>query len=332
MIDRRAFVGGLAAAGIAGLLAPRFVGAAEPPPETQRIRLVRDPSICLAPLYVAEELLKLEGFREIRYVSIEQGQGNSAMLASGRADLGMDAAPALILSFDAGDACTILAGVHVGCYELFATRRIRSARDLKGATIAITQERDDRHAFVASMLSHVGLNPRRDVKWVTHRAEVAMRLFEEGKIDAFLGFPPEPQELRARKIGHVLLSVLTDRPWSQYFCCMVAANREFARRHPVAARRSLRAILKANAICAAEPERVSKLLVAKGYLEKPQYARQSLQEIPYARWREFDAADTVRFYALRLREGGLLRSTPERILSQGTDFRWLEELKRELKA
>ena len=70
-----------------------------------------------------------------------------------------------------------------------------------------------------------------------------MRLLAEGKIDAFLGFPPDPQELRARKTGHVVVDSGVDRPWSQYFCCMVGANREFVQKHPVAAKRALRAIL-----------------------------------------------------------------------------------------
>jgi NitT/TauT family transport system substrate-binding protein len=332
LISRRDFVGGLAGAGVAGVLAPRFAVAAEPPPETARIRIVRDPSICLAPLYVAEELLQQEGFREIAYVALEQGKSNAEMLGSGRADMGMDAAPTLIMSLDAGEPIVVLAGVHVGCYELFATPRIRSVRELKGATVAITQERDDRHAFVASMLTQVGLNPRTDVKWVTQPAETSIKLLADGRIDAFLGFPPEPQELRARKIGHLLLSTLTDRPWSQYLCCLAMANRDYVRKHPVATKRALRAILKANAICAAEPERVSRLLVEKGHVPKSAYARQSLQEIPFARWREFDAADSLRFYALRLREGGLIRNSPEKLIAQGAEWRFLNELKKELRA
>ena len=58
-LSRRQLLGGLTLAGTAGLLGlrPRSV-AAEPPPETRRIRLVRIPSICQAPAYVAEELLR----------------------------------------------------------------------------------------------------------------------------------------------------------------------------------------------------------------------------------------------------------------------------------
>jgi NitT/TauT family transport system substrate-binding protein len=83
----------------------------------------------------------------------------------------------------------------------------------------------------------------------------AMQNLADGKIDAYLGFPPDPQELRAKKVGHVVVNSATDRPWSQYFCCMVAANREFVRRNPAATKRALRAILKGDRICAPEPVR-----------------------------------------------------------------------------
>jgi NitT/TauT family transport system substrate-binding protein len=153
----------------------------------------------------------------------------------------------------------------------------------------------------------------------------------EGKIDALMGFPPVPQELRARKIGHVVVSSAVDRPWSQYFCCIVTGNREFVRKHPVATKRALRAILKATDLCALEPDRAAQLIVDKGYTKRYDYALQTMQEIPYNRWREYDAEDTVRFYALRLHEIGLIKSTPQKIIAQGTDWRFLNELKKELK-
>jgi NitT/TauT family transport system substrate-binding protein len=160
-----------------------------------------------------------------------------------------------------------------------------------------------------------------------------MRLLAEGKIDAMMGFPPEPQELRARRIGHVVVNTTTDRPWSQYFCCMLGANAEFVRRHPVATERAVRAILKANDICAREPERVGRVYVDSGYVSASQYefVVQAMKELPYARWRDYDPEDTVRFHALRLHEAGMIKSTPQRILAQGTNWRSLNELKKELK-
>ena len=53
-----------------------------------------------------------------------------------------------------------------------------------------------------------------------------------------------------------------------------------------------------------------------------------MKEMPYGKWREYEPADTVRFYALRLYEDGLIKSTPQKILAQGTDWRFFNELKK----
>jgi NitT/TauT family transport system substrate-binding protein len=62
------------------------------------------------------------------------------------------------------------------------------------------------------------------------------------------------------------------------------------------------------------------------------YARQTPRETPYTTWREFDPEDTTRFYSLRLQEVGMIKSTPDKIIAQGTDWHLLNELKKELKA
>ena len=67
------------------------------------------------------------------------------------------------------------------------------------------------------------------------------------------------------------------------------------------------------------PAPVARFLVDKGYAEHYDYALQALKEIPYNKWRQYNHEDTVRFYALRLHEGGIVRSSPQRIIAQGTD-------------
>src|SRR5262249_49751521 len=150
----------------------------------------------------------------------------------------------------------------------------------------------------------------------------AMTLLADEKVHGFLGFPPGPQELRARGIGHVLFNTTTDRPWSQYFCCMIGGNREFVRQHPVATKRAIRAILKAAEMCSLDPERANHILVAHGFTQKPEFTHQMLADIPFRRWREYNAEDAVRFYALRLGEAGMIQSSPQKILAQGTDWRF----------
>jgi NitT/TauT family transport system substrate-binding protein len=329
---RRRFLGGLTLAGTVGLLGWHArSAAAEPPPETTRIRLVRIPSICQAPAYVAEALLRSEGFTEVHYLQKTGTADIETALASGEADLNGHFAAPLLLRLEAGDPIVILGGLHVGCFELFGTDRVRAIHDLKGKTVAVPALDSSRYIFLASMLAYVGIDPRQDLHVVTQPGPESIRRLSEGTIDAYLGFPPEPQEMRAQQIGHVVVNSTVDRPWSQYFCCMLAGNRAFVRNHPVATKRALRAILKSADVCALEPSRVARFIVDKGFATDYDYTLQTVQELPYGQWREYDPEDTVRFYALRLHEAGMLKSTPQQLIAQGTDWRFLTELKRELK-
>jgi NitT/TauT family transport system substrate-binding protein len=238
----------------------------------------------------------------------------------------------LLRSIEAADPFVLLAGGHIGCFELFASDQVRTIRDLKGKTVAVTELGGPDHVFLASITAYIGLDPRKDIHWVTHPFVESTRLLAEGKIDAVLAFPPQSQELRARQIGHVVVNSSADRPWSQYFCCLVYANRSFVRQYPVATKRALRAIFKSADMCALEPERAAQVLVDKRFTPRYDYALQTMQEVPYTKWREYDPEDTVRFYALRLQEAGMIKSSPQKIITQGTDWRFLNELKRELKA
>jgi NitT/TauT family transport system substrate-binding protein len=325
-LSRRQLLGGLTLAGTAGLLGlrPRSV-AAEPPPETTRIRLVRIPSICQAPAYVAE------GFTEVHYLQKAGTADIETALASGEADLNGHFAAPLLLRLEAGDPIVILGGLHIGCFELFGTHEVRSIHDLKGKTVAVPALDPSRYVFLASMVAYVGLDPRKDINFVTHPGPESIRLLSEGKIDAYLGFPPEPQEMRDKQIGHVVVNSTVDRPWSQYFCCMLAGNREFVRKHPVATKRALRAILKAADVCGTAPEQAARFIVDNGFTPRYDYALQALKDLPYGQWREYSPEDTMRFYALRLHEVGMLKSSPQKLIAQGSDWRFFNELKQELK-
>jgi NitT/TauT family transport system substrate-binding protein len=325
---RRRLLVTLSSATAAGLIGGARGMAQEAPPETTTIRLAKIPGICIAPQYVAEELLRSEGFTNVQYVelSVNTYEGFTA----GTIDISMAFIAPYIIQMDAGLPLVLLGGVHAGCFELFGTDRVKAIRDLRGKTVAVPELGSAHHVFVAAMASHVGIDPKREINFVIHPPAESMRLLAEGTIDALMGFPPDAQELRERKIGRVIVNSGLDRPWSQYFCCIVAAHQEFVRKHPVAAKRALRAIMKATHFCAVEPERAARMIADKGY--RYDYSLQTMKEIAYARWRDYDAEDTVRFYALRLRESGMIKSTPSKIIAQGTDWRFFNELKRELKS
>jgi len=303
---------------------------AEPPPETTRLRLLKTASVCWAPQYLADDLLRAEGFTDVTYVDFPGGPV-SEFLAAAKADISLNFVGPNLIRLDQGDPVVFLAGVHVGCFEVIATERVKRITDIKGKTAGVATLNGAEHVFFASIAAQVGLNPQKDITWIVNPPEDSVRLLTEGKIDAFLGFPPTAQELRAKKIGHVLVNSAVDRPWSQYFCCLATSSREFVRKHPVATKRALRAILKAADLCAQDPERAARGLVDRKYMSRYDLALQVLKELPYNRWRDYNPEDTIRFYALRLHEAGMIRSSPHKLIAQAADWRFFNELKKELK-
>ena len=328
---RRAFLSGVSAMGAGSWVGLRSRGAgAEPPPETTRLRLLKTASVCWAPQYLADDLLRAEGFTDVTYVDFPGGPV-SEFLAAAKADISLNFVGPNLIRLDQGDPVVFLAGVHVGCFEVIATERVKRITDIKGKTAGVATINGAEHVFFASIAAQVGLNPQKDITWVVNPPEDSVRLLTEGKIDAFLGFPPTAQELRAKKIGHVLVNSAVDRPWSQYFCCLATSSREFVRKHPVATKRALRAILKAADLCAQEPERAARALVDRKYTSRYDLALQVLKDLPYNRWRDYNPEDTIRFYALRLHEAGMVRSSPQKLIAQAADWRFFNELRKELK-
>jgi NitT/TauT family transport system substrate-binding protein len=329
MYTRRRFLTTASLAAAANLVHARRLMAGEEALETTSVRLFRGTPICGAPVYVAEELLRTEGFTDIRYVEPVNGLTASDAIRRSEIDFISGFAIQQLKALDAGVPLTVLAGLHAGCFEFFAQKNIHGITELKDKSVGLKLSPED---LLTLMAAQVGLDPVKDIHWVTGPSLDPLALFAEGKIDAFLGFPPEPQELRVRHAGHVIVSTAVDRPWSQYFCCMLSGNREYVRNHPVATKRALRAILKATDLCATDPARAARQIVDRGFTPRYDYALQTLSENFYDKWRDYDAEDTLRFYALRLHEAGLIKSIPQKIIAEGTDWRFLNELKRELKA
>jgi NitT/TauT family transport system substrate-binding protein len=301
-----------------------------PAPETTTIRLAKSPAICIAPQYVVSDLLNAEGFTNVVYVQSDAGVEQTKAIANRDLDFTLHFSGPLLLQVERGLSITVLAGIHVGCFELFAKEGIRSVADLKGRTVGIQALETSPHVFLSAMATLVGLDPAKDIEWVTSGSVKPIELFAEGKIDAFLGFPPEPQQLRAQNIGHVIVNSAQDRPWSQYFCCMLAGNREFVRKNPIATKRVVRAMLRATDLCVSEPALVAQRIVDRGFTRRQDYAVQTLADVPYNRWRDYDPEDTIRFYALRLREAGMLKSSPAKLVADGADWRFLNEVRGEL--
>jgi NitT/TauT family transport system substrate-binding protein len=328
MHSRRDFLAGLSAAGAASVLGARGSLADEGPPETTTIRLIRDLT-CGVPTTLAEELMRTEGFSDVRYADAEAGVSDVQMLMKGRMDIGVAFAADVVRVLDAGTPITVLAGMHPGCQELFARPPVESIKDLKGRSVTVGEVDYALRLTLSVLMAYIGLDPIKDIDVVT--SSTPMELFVAGKTDAFFATPPDVQELHARKIGNVILKSATDRPWSQYFCCVLVSRREYVESYPVATKRAMRAILKTTDMCAAEPQLAARRLVEAATTARYDYTLDMMSDLPYGMWREYDPEDTVRFWALRLRELGVIKATPQEIIADGTDWRFLSEIKHELK-
>ena len=331
--NRRTFLAGIAAAGGAGLIGTSTPAWAEPPLETTTVRLPRfiGGSYCWAGTYIAGELMRADGFTDVRYVEADRSVDQSVWIARGETDFSVNFPPNQIASIDAGVPIKVLTGLHSGCLELIANESIRRVTDLRGKRVGVDGFNNSRHLWLSLMSAYVGLDPVNDFQWVLTEDIKPTELFVQGKIDAFLGTPPQPQELRAKKIGHTILNNAVDRPWSQYFCCMISATTDYVNSYPVATKRVLRSILKAADLCVSDPQWVARQMVDRDFVPSYDYALQTLKDIRYDRWREFDPEDSLRFYTLRMQETGMIKSSPQQIIANGTDWRFLDELKRELK-
>src|SRR5262245_46012763 len=175
--SRRDFLASLSAAGAATALGGQGTLAEEGPLETTTLRLQRGASICLAPGQIGEELRRADGSTEIRYVDVET-------VARGEIDFAFQTAAWVVSQRDIGEPVTALAGVHSGCYELFAHEPIRAISDLKGKKVGIPAQRGSSgHLLLASIAAYVGLDPHTDIDWVSNATGDFMGPFAEGKVD-----------------------------------------------------------------------------------------------------------------------------------------------------
>lgn len=329
--NRRHFMAGAAAAGAAGLIGATTDAWAEAPPETTSVRLPRwiDGAYCWAGMYLAGELLKAEGFTDVRYVQGDEKVDQAVWIARGDTDFSMNYAPVHVASIDAGVPIRVLGGLHSGCLELIANDSIQGILDLKGKRVGMHDIHAPSRVLVALMAAYIGLDPVNDIEWVEESKPV--EAFADGKFDAYLFTPPQTRRLRAKKIGHTILNTTLDRPWSQYFCCMTSVAADYVNRYPVATKRVVRAIVKGADLCISDPAGSAAQMVNRGFVPSYEIALQTLSDTRYDVWRDYDAEASMRFYALRMQETGMIKSSPQQIIAEGTDWRFLEELKRELK-
>jgi NitT/TauT family transport system substrate-binding protein len=297
------------------------------------------PGACDPATALAKELLLEEGFTDVQYVRVPVT--TTEWLTADKADFHSAYANFAVANIDAGLPIVVLAGIHPGCFELFARPGIASVSDLRGRTIAVTakNQSDQFYGFFLILLSYVGISPS-DVNFVEIPPDVnALRdAFVDGRSEAFIAPAASGPTLRRnpKNPGKVILDTTMDKPWSQYYCCQLVANRDWARRYPIATKRVTRAMLRAADLLAKDRASAAHEFVARGFFSTTPAAtdeavvNEVIRDLSYD-WRELDPEETLRFYALRLADSKLIKRSSQQIITQGSDFAYMRQLKTELK-
>ncbi len=309
------------------------VGGLDGELETTTLRFPKnDGSPCLGPFYVAHQFLLEEGFKDIQYPEYLAAEMTPAV-SDGALDFNCEFAQSAGTYIDSGYKFSILAGLHPTCHEVFAREGIDSIGDLKGRRVGVTlgdSATASDYGFMSAILQSVGIPSQHTLVEVAGKDIPPLML--KGELDAAIVIPPINEELRDAGINRVILNGMHDPPWSHYFCCMIVANQTFVKKNPVATKRVLRAILKATDLSAADPEGAARYLFDNGHTYNYEHTLRTMKHMPYDVWRRFDPEDTLRFYQLRLREGAGSKLTPDDLIKKTADWRFLNELKREMPA
>jgi NitT/TauT family transport system substrate-binding protein len=311
------------------------------PLETTTVRIA-SPFACDPPLWLANDFLLEEGFTDIRYIDAAGRPRDWA--TKGTVDFGAVHPEEHVAAVDAGAPLLALAGLHSGCQEVWVGPGIASIRDLRGKRIAVFKKDtgDQFFNFFATALAYVGIDPLKDVTFfeVDRGYSVMLNAFVDGRSDAFLAAADGAALLRRnpRSLSTKILDQSADKPWSQYFCCLLVANRDWARQNPVAAKRFTRAVLRASdATVKDRPGAARKgvghftSILPLGSLSVEQILNETIA-MPSYDWRELEPEETLRFFALRLNDVKLIKSTPTQIIAQGSDVGFMHQLRKELKA
>ena len=311
-----------------------------PPPETTTVRL-RTAFACDPPIWLAKEFLLEEGFTDVQFVETSGRPRDWATKAS--VDFGAVHPEELVAAIDAGAPLVVLAGLHSGCQEVWVGPGIASLRDLRGKRIAVFAKNtgDQFFNFFATTLAFVGIDPVKDVSFFEIGPDYAAMLdaFIDGRSDAFLAAADGAAVLRRhpRTSSTKILDQSADKPWSQYLCCMLAANRDWTRQNPVAAKRVTRAVMRAADATLKDRSRAARegatrpvqSILPLGGVALEQVLSDTIAMLSYD-WREFDPEETIRFFALKLADVKLITSTPQQIIAQGTDLAYMRQLRKEL--
>lgn len=281
---------------------------------------------------MADSFLQEEGFTNVQLVPA----ADYIALSAPTSDFDVAFNSDVVVRVDAGQPIVALAGTHTGCIELWARPGINTIRDLRGKRILVDKKDallDPFYGLWVSFLASVGVDPSEVLfTEIDDPSHTNIDHFIEGRSDAILASITEGPALRAnpKTPGKQIFDNAADKPWSQYYCCLLVARPAWTRANPNAAKRATRAVLRAIDYGAQDRARTIAAAIDRKVDDNPRLLRELLDHQNF-NWRDYDPEETLRYYALRLADAKLLKKTPSRIVADGTDFSFFRRMQRELK-
>jgi len=238
-------------------------------------------------------MLRAEGFTDVKYLEFRRRASRLRAPGSGDLDISQGFIAPSIVQIDRGTPLLLLAGVHVGCFELFRQRSYPRHPRPRGKTVGNTCVRIESPRVPTAMLAYVGLDAGGRQLHRTAARQKRSGSWPKARSTAHMGFPPDPQELRAKKVGHVVVNSVVDGPGPSTSVAWCREPRVVQKQSRLPPKRAIRAILKADQICATQPERAARTLVERDSRRTYDYALQAMKDVPYGHWQDFDAEDAV---------------------------------------
>jgi NitT/TauT family transport system substrate-binding protein len=174
----------------------------------------------------------------------------------------------LIKPIEMGLDLKLTGGIHTGCLRVQtgAKTAIKSAQDLKGKKVGITHLGSPPFLFASRVVAAAGIDPKRDVEWVTLRADAMSEALDKGEVDAVASAEPIGTMLMAKSKVHDVCDQAQHAPYNDEYCCIVAVNGKLARENPTTAAKVTRALLKGAKWVDINPTAAAKLAVDKNYV------------------------------------------------------------------
>jgi NitT/TauT family transport system substrate-binding protein len=243
----------------------------------------------------------------------------------------------LIELMQAGLDLQLTGGIHTGCLRLQAGTKsdVKKVEDLKGKKVGITNLGSPPFLFANRVLADRGIDPRRDVEWVTMPADAMPKALDEGRVDAVASAEPIGSMLIAQNKVRKVCDQAEDAPYGEEYCCLVVLNGPFARENPPAAAKITRALLKGAKWVSVNPTAAAKLAVEKKYVTaSTEVNAQAIAMLKYEPG-VAKARQDIQTAALALKKIGFLKKDidPEELAKkawldlEGVTDEWIKSLK-----